>query len=359
MRILHCSSEKTWRGGEQQIANLICELNNLEVESNVFVRRGSAFESWCRKNNLPHYSYSSFAPLDLRTGYQLIRYAMWQKIDLIHLHTSRSHSIGLYSALMGNKIPMVATRRVIFPVRKSFKSNLKYNHPAIKKVICVSENVKEVLVGNAVTDVSHCCTIHDGIDINRFSMAAKSRTRNADANKEFLIGYVAALTEEKDHFTFLQAAALILKHLPAKFLLIGEGELHNDILSHAKTLGIEKHLILTGFVDRIEEVYSQLDVFLFTSTSEGLGSAVLEAMAAGVPVVATSAGGVKEVIVDKVTGMLAPVKDSATLADQVVALLNNTPLKDELVANAKRHVEQFSQTIMAQKVLEVYKAALY
>src|SRR5436190_1576030 len=112
MRILHLSSEKSWRGGEQQMAYLVKELQKLGVQSSVVARYGSEFSNWCKLGAIPHMELGYKNDFDIASADKLRQYCRKEKFNLIHLHSSRGHGIAFLSALMGNRTPLVLSRRV-------------------------------------------------------------------------------------------------------------------------------------------------------------------------------------------------------------------------------------------------------
>ena len=115
---------------------------------------------------------------------------------------------------------------------------------------------------------------------------------------------------------------------------------------------------MTGFRQDIPQILPELDIFLITSKTEGLGTSILDALACNVPVVAAQAGGIPEIIIDQQTGLSAPVGDSTKLAQQVNYLLQNPVLKNQLIRNATKHLEAFTTATMANKTLNVYEKVL-
>ena len=199
--------------------------------------------------------------------------------------------------------------------------------------------------------------MYDGIDPNRFFKGANEnilRNEYKIADDEWLIGNVAALAPHKDYFTFLNCAALVLKKIKARFIIIGEGELKEELVKYAHQLGIADKVIFTGFRKDLGHVFHELDLFLFTSETEGLGSSLLDAMVCKLPVVSTNAGGIPEIVREGYNGLLAPVKDAQGLADKVVTIYNDRNLREKLVANASDFVMNFTKDKMARKTVEVY-----
>ena len=172
-----------------------------------------------------------------------------------------------------------------------------------------------------------------------------------------VIGNVAALVPHKGQKHLIEAAALVERHEPdARFVIAGEGELRASLEHQIKHLGLEKHVLLAGFRPDVLSLHKAFDVFVMSSVSEGLGTSILDAMASGRPVVATTAGGIPEVVQDGKTGILVPPRDHEAMADAIVRLLRDPPLRKRMgdaglsLANAR-----FSAERMIQETMGVYE----
>jgi len=361
MRILHLSSAKTWRGGEQQIAYLQEELALKGIEQWILCVADSILANYCLGQNIPHFTYKKRFSTNPFVAYQLKKRCTELKIDLVHLHDSHSHTFGYINALLGNKTPFLLSRRVDFPVKNSWLSYQKYNHPSIKKILSVSNNVQQILAP-AINDKNKLSVVHSGIDLSRFSYGNQGILRKEFGIDEetILIGNVAAIAPHKDYFTFVDTAKKIISDFnKIKFLIIGaDGGEERSIKKYITQKGLEDYFIITGFRKDIPQVLPELDIFLFTSKEEGLGTSVIDALACGVPVVATAAGGIPEIINSNQNGLLSSIGDRETLVSNVRLLLEKPLLKKKLVENGQKTAKQFSKTVMAEKTLKAYQEIL-
>jgi glycosyltransferase involved in cell wall biosynthesis len=357
MKVLHISSEKSWRGGEQQIAYLITELQKLGVQSAAAVKKGSAFEKWCAGNNIPFISLDFANDFDFRSAIGLKKYCAAERFDLVHLHSSRGHGIAFLASLLGNKTPLVLSRKVDFELKQNFFSKWKYNHSRIKKIICVSDKVREI-VGRTISHPEKCVTVYDGIDLERFAGKGRRgviRKELGIGNDEILIGNIAAIAPHKDYFTFLDTVTILNGKIKAKYFISGEGPLQKDIENRIAVMNLDKDVFMLGFRNDLENVFAELSILLYTSNEEGLGSTLLGAMAYGLPIVTTEAGGISEIVKNGFNGLTAPVRNPQKLSEQVMLLLNDPSLRETLIANGKKFVREFSKEKMAERTLEVYK----
>jgi glycosyltransferase involved in cell wall biosynthesis len=199
------------------------------------------------------------------------------------------------------------------------------------------------------------------VDLGRFSEGADGRLRRELGVPAGLplIGNVAALADHKDHPTFIDAAArLTATGLDARFVVIGDGELRAELEARSRAAGLAGRLHFLGFRADVPRLLPELDLFLFTSKTEGLGSSVIDALACRVPVVATRAGGVPEIVEDGVSGLLAPVGDGAALAAAAARVLADAGLRERLVVAGAGRAQAFTVSAMAERTLALYRELL-
>ena len=361
MKILHFSSAKSWRGGEQQIAYLIEELEQLGVQQWIFCRKNSALADYCLLNNIRYLTYRRGFSVNPAIGLRFKKICSELRVDIAHLHDAHSHTFAYMSALLGNPTPYILSRRVDFRVQNSTLSLKKYNHSSIKKILSVSQKVQDVL-SPAIRDSSKLKVVHSGIDLTRFSgvNTGKLREELQLSKTTKLIANVAAIAPHKDYFTFVDTAAILVQQRSdLKFLIIGsDGGEAEKIKQYIQEKQLVQHFIFTGFRKDIPVILPEIDVFLFTSKEEGLGTSLLDALASRVPVVATNAGGIPEIIQHQKNGLLASIGDAHQLAKNVQILLTQPSLATSLVKQGKETVQQFSKKQTARKTMIVYKEVL-
>ena len=343
------------------MAYLAEELAKKGVWQQVCCVAGSAMEKHCLEKGIPHLTFHKFFSSNPLVAWREARICRRQKITHVHAHDSHAHTFAAMAAsLFGNAVPIVVSRRVDFPVGGHFLSRWKYNHRAVAKIVCVSACIKE-LMAPALRDPGKLVVVHSGIDLEKIEPGENAgllRTEFSISKNEFLIANIAALAPHKDLPTFVKTAEILEEEgFPARFILIGgDGGEEQNIRRMIQEKGLEAHVLLTGFRDDVLQILPQIDLLLFTSKTEGLGTSLLDAFASGVPVVATSAGGIPEIVEHGRTGMLAPPGDAAALARQVKELLTHPALRDELVGNAKERVRLFTKEKMAEKMISVYSS---
>lgn len=356
------SSEKGWRGGEQQLAYLLHDLSQRNVTSVLAVKRGSQLEKFSRERNIRCYAMGFSGSVDIMSAFKIRRICKRERIDLIHLHSSKAQGVGVLSALLGNRVPMVLSRRVAFLPGENVFSKWKYNHEQIRKILCVSERIRNIMQ-DYVRDPSKCVTVYSGIDLEKF--AGIKRDRNfvvrefgLDDERE-IIATIGAIDASKDHFTFVDTIErLISSGHRVQGLIIGDGPLAADVRMYARKRSIEQYIKFAGYRKDVAVLLSSVDMFLMTSKEEGLGTSLLDAFLARIPVVATDAGGIPEIVRHMETGLLTPVGDADKLSANVARLLGDKPLKETLLDQAFAFVKRFSKEETTSRTFKIYQEVL-
>ncbi|MCH8553894.1 MAG: glycosyltransferase family 4 protein [Schleiferiaceae bacterium] len=359
MKILHITTPTSWRGGEQQLAYLGRELENLHVSNYVLCPNQALILDHLGSNFcVPK---PKAGPWDLRFAYQIAKLAKKLKVDFVHTHDSQAHTFGLLAQILfGMKVKLVVHRRVDFKVGVKRLSQWKYNHRGIAGIICISQAIATIMKP-ALKKPEKLKTIFSSIDAKKFHPAksrATGKLRNALGlqGEEFLIGNIAAITQQKDYFTFLDTIKILVeKEKKATYVIIGTGHQEAEIKAYCLQLGLQDKVHFLGFRKDVPEIFPELDLLLFSSETEGLGTTLLDAFACEVPVVATNAGGIPEVALHMKNAFVAPVKDAQKLAEGVILLMDNPEIRRTFVAASKEIVAQHTIEKMAQETLEYYK----
>jgi L-malate glycosyltransferase len=362
IRLLHMSSLMTWRGGEQQVAALVTSLADNNVNNYLVVSKGSELEMFCKKNNMQYTSIRFGNGFNLLAAWHLKRICQQLQIDVVHMHCSPSHTLAIFSNLLGNKAKLILSRRVIFPIRQNTLSLQKFNYPAIERIICVSKSVRSILQRDIkredVFDV-----VYDGVDINSIT----TRKSNGSIRKELhlqdktIVAIIAALSPEKDHKTFLEAAKILNdQQQNFHFLIVGAGNEESKIKNLVRKYSLENAVTLTGFRTDIPDILQDIDYFVLTSIEEGLGSSIIEAFANKVPVIATNVGGIPELVIHDKTGLLVEPQQAQEIAYQINNLINNRTLRETIVEGAWQYMHQnFRIENTAKKTTDIYREVVF
>jgi len=269
---------------------------------------------------------------------------------LLHAHDAHALTLaGVVAAL--SRTPLVVTRRVDFPLRR------RGFWRRADRVIAISEAVARVLRDDGI-DPRRIVVIHSGVDLAEARRAAPAGFRGDLGLSEGarLAVNVGALVPHKDHSTLLRAAAHLRERFPSlHWAIAGEGPLRGQLENLREQLGLGERVHLLGHVPTPLNLLAEADVFVMSSREEGLGTSVLDAMACGIPVASTTAGGLPEMLADG-AGILVPPGEPEALAGAVAALLDD-PEKHRAVRDRARMIVQgFSAERMAEQVATVYRS---
>lgn len=279
-----------------------------------------------------------------------------KKIDLIHSNGSRATIYGGIAAKISG-IPLIWHVRIADCDKILDRILARFS----TKIIAISNAVNKRF--DWLKDNSKKTIVYNGIDIKKFNPSVngeKIRKEFHITKKKQLVGIVGRLDWYKGHKFFLNAAKAVSEELPqVNFIIVGEGEKRITLEKQVKQLNIEDKVTFTGKREEIPEIIASLDLFVLSSVSEGFGRVVAEAMACGKPVVASNIGGLPEVVVDQVTGILVPMRNPVAIAKAIIEILNNKSKAEQMGRAGRKRVEKlFSLTENVSKTELLYEKIL-
>jgi len=298
---------------------------------------------------------------DLKAIFKLRKFIKNVRPDILSLHSSKAGIIGrLASVLLG--IPVVFTAHgwsfaegINNNQRKLYALIEKILAPLLDKVITVSHQDKKLAIEMGVLGAEKQIVVHNGIPTLSDSSISGQMCKHEEKVR---IVCVARFSEQKDHGTLLRALNL-LPQVNWELVLIGKGPLMENVRNLALTLGVEDKVSFLGERNDVEEILSSSDIFVLPSNWEGLPLSILEAMRAGLPVIATDVGGVSEIITNDINGYLVPKKNIDILQNRLSQLLSSADLRSRLGENGKKTFEEnFSFEEMYHKTLCVYESVI-
>ncbi len=362
MKILHLNTEKTWRGGEQQTLYLLESLKQRHITSHLVCQPASPLSDRALAAGIEVFPIAMRGETDLAAGRYLRKLIQKFNYDILHSHTSHAHSLA-YLASIGYKTCRLVTRRVDFSIfRRSFLrlSALKYRRMA-DYYIAISHKIKQVMVADGITS-DRIFVVHSGVDLKRFEKDNGNHLIaefNLKPDEKVVIN-VAHLAGHKGQKFLVRAIPRVVKKLPGvRFFIVGKGELLAELKTLAASLGITRELVLTGFRSDVGAFYKIADLFVMSSVQEGLGTAVLDALAQGMAVVATACGGIPEIIRDGETGRLVAPADPGALADGIIKMLSRPAAAKAMADEGHKMVKNyFSIDVMVDKNIDVYERVL-
>ena len=282
--------------------------------------------------------------------------------DIIHSHTSHAHSLAFFAS-MGCRVRRLVTRRVDFSIfRRNFfgLNGIKYRRMA-HYYIAISGYIKQVMEKDGI-EAARIFVVPSGIDPVRLVADSGNHLLgefDIQANERVVIN-VAHLAGHKGQQYLVRAIPHVLDKIArVRFFIIGGGERMSELKQLAASLGLERQLVFTGFRQDVGGFYNIADLFVMSSVQEGLGTAVLDALALAKPVVAANSGGLPEIIHDGQTGRLVEPANPVALARGIIELLENHELAGRLAQRGKAMVkEKFSVDAMVEKNIAVYRRLL-
>lgn len=286
------------------------------------------------------------------------------KVDVVQAHQYTPYFYTVMAALYSKRHP-----RVIFTEHgrhqpdKVRGKRVVFNtlmRPFTAKYTGVAQFSKDSLVQFEKIPAHRIDVIYNGIDLSRFpkqySQSEKRKQLGLPLDRT-LIGIIARFDPIKDHKSLIDAIALLLNKVPdTQLLIVGDGPIRQELEDQVAQLKLSDSVRFLGMRSDVPDILMALDVFVLPSIMEATSVTLLEAMAASTPVVATRAGGNKEVVVDGTTGLLVPVSQPPALADALATLLTDRSTADAMGKAARKRVEDnFTFEMMIDKHEHMYR----
>ncbi len=285
-----------------------------------------------------------------------------ERPDVVHGLLFHAYILGSFAARLARVPIVIASRRSLglFKERKlHYRLIEKVANRMTDLIIANSVAVREDVLRQEKVLPSKVRVIYNGIDPFLYEIQTDVGLRASLGlpNGAKVIGVVGNLIHYKGHRFFLQACPEVKAKFPdVRFLLIGDGPLRGELEVMAGELGIKEEVIFLGSRNDIPALLSIIDLFVLPSLEEGFSNAILEAMAAGKPVVATRVGGIPEAVVHEETGLLVPPKDPKALADAIIRVLSDPELAMRMgKAGRDRVIREFSLDRMVRSLEQVYE----
>ena len=390
--ILYLITQSELGGAQRYVFDLA---ENLKTEFNVAVAFGEQGEQGelakqLKQANIEYHIIPrlkrAISPInDLKALFEIIKLIKKLKPDIIHLNSSKISILGSIAALCVTRYalcvytvhgwvfnePMPAWRKLFYKYAEKFTAIFKH------KIICVSEFDKQTAIKEKICAQKKLTTIHNGIKpINFLSKEqakqklfekiqnstppfprSSQRAGFAKGGAKFLIGTIANLYPTKGLEYLIQAIYILITNyqLPITAIIIGKGEERKNLEDLIGQYNLKSNVILTNSIDSAARILPAFDIYVCSSVKEGLSYTIIEAMQAGLPIVATNVGGNPELIQDNKTGLLAEAKDPQILATKIQYLINNPELGQKLGNSAKQKArDEFSLDKMIKKTKEIY-----
>jgi len=356
VHVLHVEAGRHLYGGPRQVLELMTALAARGIDGTLACPAGSAIAAAAADRGLAVATHPLGGDLDLSALLFLVRLLRTGRFDLLHAHSRRGADFfaGIAAAMAG--VPAVLTRRVDSP-DTPWVGTLKYR--AYARVVAISAAVRAQLVATGVP-AERIHLIRSAVDAGARAPAWTRQRFLAEfglAPGARVVAVVAQLIPRKGHRLLLQAWPLIRSGCPgARLLVFGTGPLEGGLVALA---GATSGVHFAGFRPELRDFLGHVDVLAHPALAEGLGVCLLEAQAAGVPVVGFRSGGVPEAVADGETGLLVAPGDAAALAAAILGLLKDPDRARGMGAAGQARIRaEFSPATMAAAYAEVYAHAV-
>ncbi|MBI3016360.1 MAG: glycosyltransferase family 4 protein [Candidatus Tectomicrobia bacterium] len=356
IKILHTESSAGWGGQEKRILRELTGLSAPDFTLSLACPARSPLALEAATRNIPVYPLAFRRSVDLRAIFTLRGILSRERFHIVHTHSSLdSWNAGLAARFVRHRPRVVRTRHLGGRVKNKLVYSLLSDC-----IITLSEYMRRYLAERKGVDARKIVVIPSGVDPAAFvpdGNLSEFRKSLGLSSPGPVIGTVSILRGKKGHRILLEAAARLRQEYPGlKVLVVGDGPGRDNLLREAKALELDRTVSFLGFRQDISQILATFDVFVFPSLEEALGTAVLEAMAAGKAVVASRVGGIPEAVVDQETGLLVPPADSGALAEAVRKLLQDPDLRQRMGEQGRLRVEeQFSLNRMLDRTAALYR----
>jgi len=303
--------------------------------------------------------------LSLNGANQLLRMALFirrKKFDVVHAHDLWANLMAVPAGRIAGAPIIISSQRDLghlywyTPFRRKVIGAI---HRLSARIVANSSAVRKLLVETFRVPPSRVRVLHNSVDFERFASARRDRRQmfpDLDPATR-LVAVVANMhSEVKGHHDLIDAARIICRAIPqTSFVLVGDGAERRNIEDHAVVAGVRDHFIFLGRRLDVPEILACCELFTLPSHSEGFPNVILEAMAAGLPVVATQVGGVLEIIEDGQSGLLVPPRDYRALADAIIRVMKDPTLAASLSRNGQQRVQaRFSFARLVTETEQLY-----
>lgn len=358
MRIVHVESGRYLYGGARQVAYLIDALEQRGHDNALICPPGHALAA--RAQSATVREVPMHGDLDFGMTGRLRRVFKELDADMVHVHSRRGADLFAGRACELDARAAVLTRRVDSPELRAWA---RFKYRPYRQVVAISRAVRDELCGRSGLDAARVPLIASAVDTQEFRPDGEARGRVLRAfaldDRALVVGVCAQLIPRKGHELLLRAWPELVRRVPeAELLCFGRGPLQSSLERLVAKLDLTPHVRFVGFRDDLAELLPGLDVLVHPAAREGLGLAVLEAMAAAVPVVATAVGGIVDAVSDGAEGLLVAAGDGAGLVAAIERLARDAALRERLGNAGRIRVErEFSIARMADRYAELYRNA--
>jgi glycosyltransferase involved in cell wall biosynthesis len=368
-KLLYIITLSEWGGAQQVCYDLATRLHGDEFTVEVVCAPGGPLVEKLKKSSIKVHQINSlkrdFSPIqDLKCLFQLYSLIRRGKYQIVHCHSTKAGILGRIAAWLA-RVP-----KIYFTVHGwGFYNEQEYGWAQrililaerlcarfSTKIICVSENDLKQGLARKIAPEGKLLVIRNGVRVESHGRTGKLRMEIKAGEDEVVFGMVARLCAQKNPLLFLEAAKKVLeKNNSCHFVLIGDGPLYEECLEFIAKNNLEGKAHLLGFRGDARLLYPDFDVFVLSSNFEGLPLTIIEAMFAGLPIVATMVSGVPELVFPERNGFLTIPGNPEDLAKKMLLLAEDASLRKKMGSESSTIAEsQFALEIMISKYQDLY-----
>lgn len=344
MHICHVNLASGFSGGERQTLQLIIRQLELGYKLTVIANSQSPFVDEVKKLNCRLFLTTHFLTQHKKS--------ITFDCDVIHVHEGRAIYWALIQSRLFN-IPYIVTRRIDNPLKNKWLSNIAYSN-ATALIGLSNEIVDKIKTRHPEQEIYKIPSSPVNYPTQENNIAAISQR----FSNHFLVIQASNLLHHKGHETTLAAAKLLQeKETNIHIALLGEGVERERLEVIAKDASL-KNVTFLGKQSKMGDWFAAADLLIHPSYSEGLGSVILEAISAGLPVIGSNAGGIPDIIEDQVSGLLVEAKDAQALADSIYKIATDEPLRNKITAGAQDKLALFDIKYTALLYRDIYQSII-
>jgi glycosyltransferase involved in cell wall biosynthesis len=347
LSFLFVDTERVWRGGQDQLLALLKGLHRHGHEVHLVCQPKTILETRARECGLFVHSAAIRSEVGLISSLRLLSVLWRVRPEILAFNTPRAVLLGTLASRMTSVSARIVFRRVNFPLRRGLFTRIKYTW-GIDCIVAISESIRLQLQACGIP-ASKIKTIYEGMDLSPYPERTHLRARSPD--EPVVVGTVAHLSREKGLNFLIEAASLIPDvQKRMHFVIVGNGDCRQELEKLAHDKGLKDVFHFAGFHSDISPYMKSFDIFVLPSLSEGLSSAILEAMSASLPIVATEVGGIPELVTNGDNGLLVAPGDPAALAHSIQQLANSPHESLRMGQRGRKRMEE--QFTLERKILE-------
>ncbi len=303
---------------------------------------------------------------DWRAFWALLNIFRRERPHIVHTHTSKAGFLGRWAARL-SKVPLIVhtPHGHVFwgyfsrPTSLFYALLERWTARITDRIVVLTEQEKKDHLSFCIAPEDKFEVVHSGVGLDNFRRVCRDPAQAKEdlgiPSRAAVIGTVGRLTPIKGHRFLIEAARGVLaEHPDTVFILVGDGESAEALSSLATRLGISGNIRFLGWRPDVAEIISAVDIFVFPSLNEGMGRAVVEAMALGKPVVASRVGGIVDIVRDGENGLLVPPADSDELAAAIKSLLSDPAERERLGQEGKRQALLYDAERMVRRIEVLY-----